>query len=353
MENTPKDLQKEIVACTKRDLFDTLKGQMNAELDTQINIIQNYLNKSSDSSFIIDPDQVVNLKKTLSKIKSKWKESHRIIKRFFTTNNDWLNGTINIVCSRAIPTDADATKENKGGRPASNFEESSDRSKRRKTTKMREDFTAEELSYATQMSLRSSGSVDAAAVIKDITTTTPTRASRYRAAFKSSLTHQPIEMTGDEALVDIVGSKLTKQSYIGIRSSLTRKKFNAYPSYRKVVEAKSRCYPSDITVTETSAEVKLQSLLNHTCDRLLMVQMDILNALDFGIVKNLRLVCKWGCDGSSGQSEYKQQFSSPDSSDSHMFLTSLVPLRIVGFDENLKKDVIIWKKPKTLVNPLL
>lgn len=239
----------------------------------------------------------------------------------------------------------DATEQNQSGRPSTSFEESSDRTKRRRTSEIRENFSAEEIAYATQMSLRSSGAVDAAAVIKDITTS-PTRASKYRSAFKSSLTPQPIQMTGDEALVDIVVAKLTKQSYLDIRSSLRQKNFNAYPAYSKVVEAKSRCYPSDIEVTEISAEVKLQALLNHTCDRLFMVQADMINALDSNIVKNMRLICKWGCDGSSGQSEYKQKFTSDDSSDTHMFLTSLVPLRILGFDENLKRDVVVWKNPK-------
>lgn len=174
------------------------------------------------------------------------------------------------------------------------------------------------------MSLISSGAVDVAA-------------SKYRSAYKSSLTPAPIEMTGDEALVDIIGAKLSKQSYLDIRSSLRRKKFNAYPSYKKVFKAKARCYPQDITVTEISAEVKLQALLNHTCERILSVQTDRINALNSEVVKNFRLICKWGFDGSSGQSEYKQKFASDDSSDTHMFLTSLVPLQIEGFNEDLKK----------------
>lgn len=125
---------------------------------------------------------------------------------------------------------------------------------------MREDFSTEELAYATQMSLRSSGAVDAAAIVKDVLTTSPARASKYSLAYKSSLPPAPCEMTGEEVLVVIVEAKLTKQSYLDIRSSLGRKNFDAYPSYRKVVEAKAYCYPQDITVTETSAEVKLQSL---------------------------------------------------------------------------------------------
>ncbi|XP_043478801.1 uncharacterized protein LOC122509098 [Leptopilina heterotoma] len=345
MENTSKDTDKITVSYTRREIFDLLKGKFSDDLDAQINTIENHANENSDGDNLkFHKDEVANLKKLLSKIKSRWSESHFVIKAFFNKNNDWLNNTVSIVCTRVIRTDA--TKSNKSGRPSTSFEDSSDRTKRRKTTKIREDFSKEELAYATQMSLRSSGAVDAAAILKEVITQSPARASKYRTAYKSSLTSAPIEMTGDEALVDIVGAKLTKQNYLDIRSSLRRKNFNAYPSYRKIVEAKARCYPQDITVSEISAEVKLQSLLNHTCDRILMVQTDVINSLDVEVVKNLRLICKWGCDGSSGQSEYKQKFTSDDSSDSHMFLTSLVPLQILGFDENLKKNVVIWKNPK-------
>lgn len=131
---------------------------------------------------------------------------------------------------------------------------------------MRNKFSTEELAYATQMSLRSSGAADAANVLKDVTTTSPERASKYKNAYKSSLTQLPVEMTGDEALVDFVENKWTKQQYLSIRSSLRRKKFNAYPGYKKILEAKARCSPTDIKVTEISAKVNLQSLLNHTCD---------------------------------------------------------------------------------------
>lgn len=40
------------------------------------------------------------------------------------------------------------------------------------------------------------------------------------------------------------------------------------------------------------------------------------------------LICKWGCDGSSGQSEYKQKFNEENNSDANIFLTSFVPLQL-------------------------
>lgn len=165
---------------------------------------------------------------------------------------------------------------------------------------------------------------------------------RSSGVYNSSLMQKPIQMTADEALVDFVENKLTKQQYLSIRSSLKRKKFDAYPGYKEILEAKARCYPSNIIITENSAEIKLQSLLNHTCDRLLTVQSKVINKHEPRSVQNLCLLCKLGCDGSSGQSEYK--FTDENKADT-VFLTSLVPLQIVGFNAAENKDLIIWKNP--------
>ena len=51
------------------------------------------------------------------------------------------------------------------------------------------------------------------------------------------------------------------------------------------------------------------------------------------------LICKWGFDGSSGQGEYKQKFSSTDTSDDSLFCTTLVPLQLKY------KEQILWNNP--------
>lgn len=52
----------------------------------------------------------------------------------------------------------------------------------------------------------------------------------------------------------------------------------------------------------------------------------------------LTLICKWGLDGSSGQSNYRQMINKKD--DSSVFITSMVPLQV---KEN--KSNIIWQNP--------
>lgn len=232
------------------------------------------------------------------------------------------------------------------GRPVRDFDEVCDRTKRRRTEDVRSTLSTSELTYAAQISLRTSGSIDAANVLKDVTTSSPTRAAKYRKSFKLAATPRPTEMSSDEALLDFVNLKLSKQQYLDLRESLRKKKFFAYPSYGKLLEAKRRCYPELISVTETSAEVKLQSLLDHTCKRILLVQEDVINTLHPKITSTLRCIVKWGCDGSSGQSQYKQKFSDDGSSDSNIFLTSLVPLQIVGKDDKENREIIVWKNPR-------
>ncbi|KMQ84811.1 hypothetical protein RF55_17077 [Lasius niger] len=181
------------------------------------------------------------------------------------------------------------------------------------------------------MNLRSSGKLDAANIVKEVTTSSPTRASKYKAAFQAA-SNPAIPMSADAALSVVVEAKLTKNQYSVIRQSMKEHHCNLYPPYDKVSQAKVRCYPprSDVTITETSAEVKLQALLNHTTERILLVQNDVIKSLLQKTVEHMNLICKWGYDGSSGQSDYKQKFADENSSDGNVFLTSLVPLQLLS-----------------------
>jgi len=51
-----------------------------------------------------------------------------------------------------------------------------------------------------------------------------------------------------------------------------------FPSYKVVQESKKQCYPKpeDIQVTSTHTEVSLQALLDHTVERLFLVQKPVI-----------------------------------------------------------------------------
>ncbi|GBM84800.1 hypothetical protein AVEN_217788-1 [Araneus ventricosus] len=110
-----------------------------------------------------------------------------------------------------------------------------------------------------------------------------------------------------------------------------------YPAYHKIKAAKQLCYPSDVNVTETFAEIKLQSLMDHTIMRLCKVQDVLKSTRD---LRTLDIIVKWDCDG-TGRSRYKQKFSSENYSDESLFSISMVPFQIYSVnDQKIKK--IVW-----------
>jgi len=296
-------------------------------------------------SFTLPEDVKPIIRKLLYNFRTKWQQVQRKEERFFDTYDEWLSVFVsfNIKSQRVLET----SKKPDFGRPSLEFATSSDRTKRRKTEDIRSQTSVEELSFATQMSLRASGKLDAAKIVKDVTLGSPSKAEKYRRSLE--FTPESI-LSGDSALSLVIEQKLSKIQYQGLRTISKENNCNLYPPYKEVLEAKRKCYPpkSSITITECSAEVKLQFLLDHTAERILLTQMEVIKSLASENVRNLNLICKWGCDGSSGQSMYKQKFSDDDGSksDSNIFFTSLVPLQLVSINQVTNAEIIVWKNPR-------
>lgn len=94
---------------------------------------------------------------------------------------------------------------------------------------------------------------------------------------------------------------LSKHQYEIIRNATRTVGCDLFLPYYKVLNAKKRCYPDDIDVTESYACVALQALLDHTAERLLQTKSE---EEILAMNRELTLLSKWGCDGSSGHSEY-------------------------------------------------
>jgi len=312
-----------------------------------INILQKALAEKSGRFVEIREDMQHSLSLLFSNMRTKWAAANRTQLTFFRNNEEWLNGLIYfpIASSTECATSTPEKENKKSGRPSQTFMSSSERSKRRKTKELRDSISSEELAYATQMSLRSSGKVHAAQVVRDVILTSPSRAFKYISAYKSE---NEKTLSADEALSVIVENKFSKQTYQRIRNVAKENKCKLYPSYNNVTKAKKHCYPphSSIIITESSATVKLQALLDHTVDRILFLQKDVISTLTPDNVRNLRLYCKWGCDGSSGHSLYKQKFTEDGKSDESVFFTSFVPLQLTGMNETLNTVIIVWKNPR-------
>lgn len=147
--------------------------------------------------------------------------------------------------------------------------------------------------------------------------------------------------SNNEALALIADLDLSKFQYNLLREHTISKNCKIFPSYYQIMNGKKSCYPEpdSITITSVSASIKLQSLLDHTARRILEINSaEELNNLE---ICNLILMSKWSCDRSSGHSQYKQILPGEQEgfSDSHLFIASLVPLRLFVSNESQK---ILW-----------
>lgn len=91
-----------------------------------------------------------------------------------------------------------------------------------------------------------------------------------------------------EVLSLFVETNLTKHQYLLIRAFINSKAdFDFLPSYERILLAKSQSYPNDIEISESKAEVELQSLLNHTTTRILQLQKEVVQQIADDSVNNL------------------------------------------------------------------
>lgn len=228
--------------------------------------------------------------------RKRWVKSNRMTERFRNQNQNWLKGNL------TFNIDSSNECQNRG-RPIQSFLESSERSKRRKTLCLRKQYSEQELAYASQMNLRASGQTDAPKVVRDVVLSTPTRAQKYRKALKRSNDFNDPQISADAALSMIMEAKLTRHQYNIVRYNAK----NKFPCYSYIQAAKQDCYPSKdaIKITERTAEIRLQNLLDHTCIRLIKHQKSVFDTFDFD--ENMTLISKWGIDGTS-TTQYNQKF---------------------------------------------
>jgi hypothetical protein len=71
------------------------------------------------------------------------------------------------------------------GRQTVCFSESTEMTKRRKTSALRKHCETEELVYAAQMSLRASGQAEAAKLLREASASTPTRSHKIRKVWET------------------------------------------------------------------------------------------------------------------------------------------------------------------------
>lgn len=188
------------------------------------------------------------------------------------------------------------------GRPKKSFEECCARTKRRRVQHLVENYSAEELQFAS--------------------TAQNTREQKSN----------PEVLSGTAALILKLDLDLSDKKYNVLRSVVNNVNENLFPSLYSLRKEKKNFLPKIINITDVSASVPLQELLNNTVD-------SISRLLDLDRNIRANLICKWGFDGSGGHSLYKQRFLDNESTDEYLFLIALVPLKLVDFESS----EVLWQ----------
>ena len=272
-----------------------------------------------------------------SRVFTKWSQSNRKPDIFRKKNSDWLSSNIqwpealkeNVVSSIDLveevisPSKSDASTSTARVQRKS-FEDLSNRQKRRRTEEVRTSCSEDELLYSTECALKSSGRSDVAAVMAYLLKN-PQEVSKVMNVIQGQSTSSR-EISPQKALALYVSMQLSKWRYSVLRN-FNEKEGLKYPTYYQLLKEKNNCYPKkeDVTVTETSVKIRLQSLLDLTVKRLIISLGDKCNTEE-----QLVLHSKWGFDGASSQSVYHQKSSACDSELNTIFMASIVPLKLTN-----------------------
>ena len=152
-------------------------------------------------------------------------------------------------------------------------------------------------------------------------------------------------LTSEQSLALVIDANLSKETYQHLRNNALQ--FNSlYPSYQTIKEAKNKCYPENIQVSDYSAEVPLQDLLFQSAPRVCSAFSVVFNSPVLKDCTRLILIYKAVFDGATGKSVYKQQSdgTSELNTDESLFITCLVPLELYCFKDDKKK--VVWRNPK-------
>ena len=307
---------------TRKDLYEFLR-------DSKLNknISDMFKTEARDlivQTFEITEERACNFLKSL---KMKWTSVHYDQNKMLEKYGSWLEQSITV----DVVDSADNKTVAVVGRPKLGFDESSTRTKKRRSEELSTEKTLNELLSAAIVLLKKFGRVQDAKIVSKILS----QSEDGSCSIKSTSKYSPPAFV---AL--ILDCRLSRQDFQTIREGAKRRNVDLYPAYNHVLKAKDDCIPSKgITATDYTAAVDLQDLVDHTARRI--IEACDLTCPDFSTVT---MTHKVGFDGSTGQSVYKQTTSEDCdresiSTEESLFLTCLVPL-----DMKIKNDEIknLW-----------
>lgn len=280
------------------------------------------LNKSSFELYRNQFDQFIKNHNHLWLKKSRCRPQH-----FSTQYSSWLENDFNL----KNPSAAERRKKP--------FEECSERTKKRRMEETRQNLNPEEVKGAYMGIVREMNPVDAE-IIEHLSSACDETKNQILAVIRGAL--KPVKtFSTDAALALLVDLKLSKPQYELLRKQSIERNADLLPPYYRVADCKQKCYPPKdcIKLSDYGAEIELQALLDHTIQRI--IETCDKKLFDDIVEPNFEACFKWGMDGASSQSLYKQVFEndSGDATDATVFMISLLPLQIKSSTK------IIWTNP--------
>lgn len=297
----------------------------------------------------------------------KWENANRKEQTFRSKYSEWLESEVvwpqfmkdlvkkNVEPVPSTSTQFDDTSPEKVSvgtsthvSPRKPFTELGPKQKKRRTEHTVHTIPSEEFSHAHVLKLKAGGNEDIADILQHLLKNPQDVQKVIDCLFVDK---KRSKFSPDEALGLFLSLKLSKWQYNTLRKSTEEvTSTNIFPSYYAVQNEKTKCYPpkTAISVTEKTAKIELQALLDITVKRIIMS-----NAID-GTYKNMTLISKWGFDGASNQANYKQKHliesaEDDDFDDSSVFMGSLIPIKLVSEDqlvwENDSPNSALWCRP--------
>lgn len=271
---------------------------------------------------------------------SKWVKRNYKIDYFESSESSWLDRNFcwpsSFLNEITLQEPCTTQQQKSGERAKKPFDELCLKQKKRRTENLIS-HSSEELAFAMKLKLQMDGNRQLSKIFNYLLEN-PDEVKRVSDfLFSPSKNQKTVQVETSLALMTSL--KLSTWQYRTLQQFTNKHMEMAkLPSYYKIQQEKEKCYPSkeDVFVTEKMAEIKLQSILDLTVKRILKIpNIDTSQ-------KSLTLTSKWGFDGASSQSGYKQKYENSKTSeqdDSSVFMTSLVPLKLFTADK------VIWENP--------
>lgn len=321
-------------SCIKRDfIIPYIEGGRTTESLSKV-LLEN-LNVSENNLCFIVSDIQRHILPTFNK---RWALASRKKETFLQQNSSWLDSGYSL---NLPDSEQDSTPSTSGqrGRACVAYEDSAESTKKRKNTLLLQEYGFEHIKNAYLQGLRALGEYAEARLVEELRNADTPKKLDFSSKWNDSYQMKPL--SEPEALSVFIDMDLTKAQYMYMRSLTNERKCCIFPSYYKIQEIKKSCYPplTTLEITNTYGKViNIQDLLDHTVARILKIESVFQEQY-----RTLTLYSKWGCDGSSGQSQYKQILpeESETISDANLFITSLVPIRLV----DKQSGYVVWQNP--------